>query len=372
MRKIIGVIARKHENITPFGNQTFFFEDMVRESQNLAVDIIFFSPQDWVEGSFEIDGFSFLNNEWTFSKYKIPRIIFDRFISDGEIQDHIKSFRNFLGENNFHVTNPLKLVQLLSNKLDFYKFALNSELPTIPTFLLRNISKEAIDHLINESKAIYLKPISGLKGNGISVLEKDSNNIYLLHLPSKQTIRILNTNLLEILNATFDPDCYIVQPKANSPNFNHSPFDIRVLVQNHGNKKYLITGMGVRVGEKRSWVANLSQGSKAISIYELEEFYQKHYGKDIKLEISRIENVCLNCCQKLHEQFGDFVEIGIDIMLTLDQGPLILEGNSKPGRWIFNQIADGYPENSENFGKYKTIRSNSVRIPIVFATNNRF
>lgn len=372
MQITIGILAKRHEVSPPFGAQTVFFEEMVRETQNLPVDILVFSPEGWRKDQFEINAFSFEESGWVCTKVDIPKIIYDRFISETHEEESIKLFRQFLKTNNFHLSTPLDLVKLLSNKLKFYEFLRDAELPTVNSVLLRDISEETIKHFLNDGKAVYLKPISGLKGNGIAVLEQKSSNLYILHFKSEEVIHATDINLIETLKNRFDPDSYIVQPKAKVADFNDSPFDVRVLVQNHGNKNYLVTGMGVRIGKINSWVTNLSSGSKAISIYELREFYQDRYERDVDSEVSNIESICLECCQKLHEKFGNFSEIGIDVLLTLDQGPVILEGNSKPGRWIFNQIANSYLSNSEDFVKYKAIRSASVKLPVRFILNNKF
>ena len=38
--------------------------------------------------------------------------------------------------------------------------------------------------------------------------------------------------------------------------------------------------------------------------------------------------------------YGSFIEIGYDILFTKNKGPVIIEGNAKPSRWIFNVISD--------------------------------
>lgn len=80
--------------------------------------------------------------------------------------------------------------------------------------------------------------------------------------------------------------------------------------------------------------------------------------------------MCLECSYKLHAKFGNFAEVGFDILLTLDRGPLVLEANSQPGRKIFKAIASLYEENSAEFLRYKELRRTSVRLPLIFALNN--
>lgn len=370
----VGIVAREYDNATlPFGAQTIFFEDMIKESQDLPVEIVVFSPNGWQEGEFEVNGFSFRDGIWLRTRVAVPKIIYDRFISESnDDEEHIRPFRSFLRKNKFHLTTPFELVSLFKNKIIFYDFLCKNNLPTLKSTLIRNISKEVIKSFLEYNNCIYIKPVSGLKGKGISIVKKHINGQAILHLTPDHCIQVASDNLLNVLKATFDQDTFLLQPKAKVIDFDYSLFDVRVMVQNQGNASYEVTGMGVRVGSRNAWVTNMSSDAKAMSIYELRNFYQTQYGKSIDLEVLNITEICLECCKKLHEQFGNFAEVGFDILLTLDKGPLILEGNSKPGRWIFNSIAHSYQENSENFILYKNIRRRSVRLPLVFALNNHY
>jgi hypothetical protein len=63
--------------------------------------------------------------------------------------------------------------------------------------------------------------------------------------------------------------------------------------------------------------------------------------------------------------------LGFDILLTEDRGPIILEANSKPARWIFNLLAARFPENSEEALYYRQLRAQSVAAPLHFLANCR-
>jgi len=74
----------------------------------------------------------------------------------------------------------------------------------------------------------------------------------------------------------------------------------------------------------------------------------------------------MDCTHKLHEAFGSFLELGFDTMLTREQGPVVLEANSKPGRIIFSKLADAYPAASEEYAKYKLVKREAARRPAMF------
>jgi hypothetical protein len=370
----VGIVAREYDDATlPFGVQTIFFEDMIKESQDISVEVVVFSPNGWHEGEFEVNGFIFRDKTWLSTRVSIPEIIYDRFISNSsEDKENIIALRSFLSKNNFRLTTPFELVNLFNNKIKFCNFLYKNNLPTLESILIKDASEDVIKKFIAYNNCIYIKPVSGLKGKDISIVKKHINGQAILHLTAEYCIQVPSNELLNLLKARFDQDTFLLQPKAKVIDFDYSLFDVRVIVQNQGNANYEVTGMGVRVGSRNAWVTNMNYDAKAMSIYELKNFYQAQYGKSIDLEVLNIKEICLECCKKLHEQFGNFAEVGFDILLTLDKGPVILEGNSKPGRWMFNSIAHSYQENSENFLLYKDIRRRSVRLPLVFALNNHY
>ncbi|WP_155752495.1 YheC/YheD family protein [Scytonema sp. UIC 10036] len=228
-----------------------------------------------------------------------------------------------------------------------------------------------VDSFLNYSNCIYIKPIRGHGGKNIAIVKQSQYNRESLYLITESCTPVKRKYLLETLKTEFKPSSYLLQPKAKVVEVNNSHFDVRAIVQNSGNANYQVTGMGVRIGSKNSWITNINGDGKAISIYELREFYQKNYGKSIDSEIVRITDICLKCSYKIHEKFGDFAEVGFDILLTLDKGPIVLEANSQPGRKIFKAIANSYEENSAEFLRYKELRRTSVRLPLIFALNHR-
>ncbi|KYC42681.1 hypothetical protein WA1_15170 [Scytonema hofmannii PCC 7110] len=372
MKKTIGVVAREYNgNTARFGAQTTFLEDMVRESQNLPIELVVFSPYTWQPGGFEINGYSFRDGDWIANRQTMPNLLYYRFISRTNEKRYIKDFQCFLRQNNFDLLSPFELVYLLQNKIRFYNFLIENHIPTIQSVLIKDASEEVVESFLTYSNCIYIKPIWGQRGKGIAIVKQRECNQDSLDLMTESCTKIPRKDLLETLKTKFNLNYFLLQPKAKVVELDSSHFDVRIIVQNSGNANYQVTGMGVRIGSKKSWITNISGDAKAVSIYELREFYQKNYGKSIDSEIVIITDICLECCHKLHAKFGNFAEIGFDILLTLDKGPVVLEANSQPGRKIFKAIASLYEENSAEFLRYKELRRTSIRLPLIFALNNR-
>lgn len=347
----------------PFGNQTFFFEDMMRFNPQYMRRVFIFSPYDIKVGN-KASGFTY-NGEWTETTQTIPHLIYDRFSSytPQDIQQ-VAIARKELAAHHF--LNPSALSDLLTDKFAFAELLEKSGITTIPTILLQKENLQTVIDVVNEHKCVYLKPTYGSRGRGIIVVEQVMQG-YAIHFDNKTTLIKDNAELQSALSLLIGDTSYIAQPKVNYHLYNGSPFDIRVLVQNRGKAQYLITGEAVRIGKQASWVSNLDAGGTAIPVDDLKDFYEARYADNFEETISNARSICLRSTYALHKQYGEFCEIAYDIILSSDKGPLILEANARPSRWSFNVIANNYKDNTGINQYYKDVRRNTVSMPLLYA-----
>ncbi|GAA6618329.1 hypothetical protein NUACC26_041400 [Scytonema sp. NUACC26] len=270
MKKTLGVVAREyHENTALFGAKTALLQEMANEAQNLAIELLVFSPLTWQPGEFEINGYSFCDGAWVANRHIMPNNLYYRFIARTHEKTLIRDFNCFLRQNNFNFLNPLELGSLVKNKMLFYNFLIENNIPTIESILIDNASEEMIESFLNYSNCIYIKPIKGHGGKGIAIVKQSQHDREAFYLMTKSCMVINRKELLETLKAKFNSSSYLLQPKAKVFELDNSHFDVRVLVQNSGNANYQVTGMGARIGSKHSWITNINGDGKALSIYEL-------------------------------------------------------------------------------------------------------
>ena len=365
----IGIMSVVHEGRKPFGMQTYFFEDMVKSVPELEKDLFFFSPMECEDGKVIIKGYRFINHKWTDSIGTIPNIIYDRAFSKNEYQKtHIDEVRQALKNANKIILNPFGLADLLNNKIEFHKFLSKHNISTLGTYPGDLIKDEYIFDKIGISK-IYLKPTFGSKGEGIFVIEKRKKDYLLFDNLGKKEAFIDYSILIETLLAEIDfLDNYFIQEEAKMHLFEGSPFDIRVLVQNFGNE-YRVTGEAARIGQKHSITSNLNSGGNALPIEELSDFLDKNYMYSVEELRLNIEKLCLECSEVLRKEIGEFCEIGFDILITRDRGPIIIEGNAKPSRWVFVKIADYLKGIGKDNSYYLDRRKETVSVPIIYAVH---
>jgi hypothetical protein len=84
--------------------------------------------------------------------------------------------------------------------------------------------------------------------------------------------------------------------------------------------------------------------------------------------LEQVKKISFDTCLTINQEFGEFAEIGLDFLLTTE-GPIVMEGNARPSRWVFNVLADRYEADPEKSLFYKSQRALSVKVPAVFAKN---
>lgn len=359
----LGILANRRLERFPFGNQTIFFEDMMRFNPQFMRKVFVFSPYDIKTGN-KARGFTY-NGEWTETTQTIPHLIYDRFSSyTPEDIQQVALARKELAQHHF--LNPSALSDLLTNKFAFAELLNKSGIATIPTVLMEKGDVQQALNLLKAHNFIYLKPTYGSRGRGIIVIE-NAATAYALHYDNTTTSISNDEQLQSVLTSLIANTSYIAQPRVNYHLYNGSPYDIRVLVQNRGNAQYIISGEAVRIGKQASWVSNLDAGGTAIPVDDLKEFYESTYGDNFEDTITKARSICLRSTYALHQQYGEFCEVAYDIILSSDKGPLILEANARPSRWSFNVIAASYKDNPTVFQQYRDVRKTTVSMPLLYA-----
>lgn len=364
----LGIIAVESEAYFPFGKQVFFFEDMLNAYPNRNFDIFFFSAFQWTPEKKLLQGYKYINKKWIAVEEEIPDMIYDRGFSRNTSQvEFNNTFRDFLKASGKQLLNPLALARLLIDKVKFHAFLEEKNIPTLKAYPIQSLESEDFFNSLRYPK-LYIKPTFGSQGKGIYVLEKVHDEFHLFdHIGQLEIYDTYNHAYQTILSRIEDSSRYFIQEAAQIKLYNNAPFDIRVFVQNYGDS-YKVSGHAVRIGAQESMTSNLNAGGSAIPLYELDTFFQEYYGKTaLEIEI-QLKNVCTQAAQELQKTYGHFIEIGFDVLCTLDKGPILIEANSKPSRWVFNVITDYLESQGKSSESYKTLRKETVKVPLLYTS----
>lgn len=365
MNKLLGIAALEQPEWPPYGKQRFYFEDMVNACKGMDIDFFFFSPFH-IDSEKPILGWMYKDGCWQKTMQPLPYLIYDRAFSGiAEEKTQLAAFRNLLKAGPFRVLNPVDMAFLLDDKTAFHRFLALENIPTLEASPFEWLLTGAD---FDKNPVYYIKPISGSGGLGIYVAEKKGGQFLLKnHLNSEQETFADLSSLYHALAKRIEAAKYFVQPKANIIDYEGSPYDLRVLIQNYGEADYRISGMALRIGQNGSNVSNLQAGGSALPLEDIDTYFQSNFNRSLQEEKEKIEALCLHCCKILHQQYGSFLEIGLDLLLTSDRGPVVMEGNARPSRWIFNVLADRFKQDANKSAYFRGLRIETVRVPGLYA-----
>lgn len=359
-------MAMESPEYYPFGKSKFFFEEMLNSFPDREFEVFFFSPMSWQNDKKSIRGNKFVNGKWIEVEEQIPDIIYDLANSKHiENKDTIIRCRAYLRSSGKRMLNPFGLSKLLRDKVAFHKFLLSHNIPTLDCFPIAEL-RQRMEQAVFKGKRFFLKPTYGENGKGIFVIEQQKNQFNLFdNLGQAQTFSSYGKLRAEISDLVENPAQYFIQEEADIIRYDGLTFDFRAFAQNDGHQ-FRLTGLGARTGRKQAMTANLKTGGKALPVAALNDFFVKEYGRSMQEEEAMIRQICIDACHAIKQELGDFLEIGFDILST-KKGPIIIEGNSKPNRWILTLISDYLADKDpEAMRYYESQRAVTVKMPMLY------
>ncbi len=347
----------------PFGKQTQYFEDMVRYYEAPRIKLIFFSPYAWKAESDELEGLVHINGRWEKEISSKPSLIYDRsFSRDTREKNWLATFRNSLKNQGVTMFNPVGIQELSTDKQACNRWQESQGFTILETASLA----EALSGKLSADGSWYLKPRSGSRGIGVMKLHHRQGQYRLSF--GQNSYREFGSieELRYYLDSSIDMAQYIAQEEARLYSFHETPYDLRLMVQ-YVRDEFKVTGEAVRLGKTDSIVSNLSSGGSAISIAEFQGEIESAVPAKISRAIDRARKDCVTFAKNLREEYGDFAELGFDVLLTQDKGPVILEVNAKPSRWVFVQVADHEERKGNDPTPFLDKRKQTVLNPLAFA-----
>ncbi len=253
--------------------------------------------------------------------------------------------------------NPRSLYNLVDDKVLTKKLAIQANITVPKMFGLISSVHDArrFKEIIGEQQDFVIKPAHGSGGNGILVILKRRNNLFVKHDGMAIDADSVRHHIANILGGMYSlggqPDQAIIEyrvrfdPVFNSLSYNGVP-DIRVLIY-RGVPAMAMLRLPTRESGGR---ANLHQGAVGVGIdinsglttlgvcndhriAEHPDFETELAGH----QIPGWDNLILLAARCF--ELAPLGYLGVDIVLDAELGPLVLELNARPGLAI--QIANG-------------------------------
>jgi hypothetical protein len=352
VKKRIGILTYRGEKgfIEPG-----FLRRLVQEGKAMGAEVFVFSPQDVDVASRRVKGFTPEAAGWKSDWYAWPDIVIDRY-RYYPIEKH-KSYLPFRKKNWFRYANSR-----FANKFRVHQVLLQEEelhrwLPE--TRLYR---RGELADMLKRHGVVYVKPTNGTGGRSILRVER-RGKVYLLRGRTKHqgrksavlpTLSALTREIERWTNREkYGEEQFFLQQGLDLALLPGRTVDARLLIQKDGSGEWRLTGVGMRIGPKRSSTSNLHGGGTAVPAGRFLAF---RFGvEEAERIIRECRELALKTVEKIEKHFGPMMEFGFDLGIDGNGRVWIIEINPKPGRDIFRKLGQ--------FDRYRQ----AVRRPLEYA-----
>jgi hypothetical protein len=217
---------------------------------------------------------------------------------------------------------------------------LNKEIrPYVPT--TQRMNKQSLRDMLNQYAMVYVKPEHGTMGLGVIRVEKfisHGRNVYRFQSGFRAYTFQSYDAMYHILDKIKLKRTYLVQKGIRLLKYQKRPFDIRVMVQQSPAGQWETTGIIGRLAQPRKIVTNYHSGGTPLPIETLLTPYMPQPKKaGYNRMLGGLGHKIATHFNRTHPGFKEFgIDIGIDPTLK----PWIIEINSRPDPYIFNQLKD--------------------------------
>lgn len=260
----------------------------------------------------------------------LPTVIYDRCFG-GYGRNHGIEFRKRLGAG-FHVINSMpklakwETICALSKNLNL----INS----IPKTIIYKSYKD-IEYSLKTSSSVYLKPDALYKGKGIYRVSRESNGMYKLEHRSEKHNEVTSLPTLYSIEDIISHYAvlgggYLIQEEIKKASYKGYPFDFRLLFQKDWQGMWQPSGIAVRMGAPGSIITSPRSGGAVATFASVlkEVFHEEVTAKHGLYE--NVINIGREVANTIEHQFGDCVELGLDMTIDTNKKIWIIEVNGKP------------------------------------------
>lgn len=309
--------------------------DSVYDQISLAINKLrgiccFFSPGDIDWEKRLVKGFIRDGSRWVAHILPLPTVIYDRCFGNYG-RNHGIEFRKMLG-TECHVINSIPKLAKWETICALRKNP--NLLDLIPKTIVYNSYKD-IEYALLTTNSVYLKPDALYKGKGVYRVSKELNGSFKIEnrTESKNEVSFLPSldDIDEIINhyAVLGGG-YLIQEEIKKAYYKGYPFDFRLLYQKDWQGTWQPMGIAVRIGAPGSIITSPRSGG---AVVEFSKVLKYTFQEEPTTKNGLYENVIAvgrGVVTTIEQEFGDCVELGLDMTIDINRKIWIIEVNGKP------------------------------------------
>jgi len=285
-----------------------------------GIDLIYIRPKDVNMKNNMVKGKIFINNKWKSVETELPPFI---DISAYCFKRRNREIMQYLRNNtllSYDKVNSLSKERLQEELLKDKEFAYL----VIPTKRVKQFSD--VEGFLNKYSTIVLKPVSGQRGNGVYILNKEKDEFILGYRKNEK--KLSHQELKLFFEESIQGRRYISQKYISSRTIQGDPFDCRVHVQKNREGKWEVARNFIRIGIGQKVISNVNQGG---GISDPEPFLKANFGEKWEEVIDKINHLAATLPYKIEEIRGlELISLGFDVAIDKDGELYLFESNGAP------------------------------------------
>lgn len=199
-------------------------------------------------------------------------------------------------------------------------------------------SSNTLLEMLNKHQVVYVKPSKGTSGNGVIKVVKHNNSKFTYHAGTAPRSFSTYKEMFTSLEQTKYSGEHIVQKGIDLLKYKGLIFDLRVMVQKNEKKQWEVTAYIGRLAHPKKAVTNFHNGGTPMP---LEALLRPFLSDDKNTKyIQSLKDLGYRIATEFHKSFPKFTEVGIDFGLDSSMKPWIIEVNTRPDAYIFDQLKD--------------------------------
>lgn len=312
---------------------------LAEEAHKLGMMTTLVHPADFALKSGKVTGWVGKNlgigqENWTRTTVPIPDVVYERVSVKLAVQGIAKQVRQKCMAHGIPAFNPGLPLKDAAAQLMQRNHTINQFVPeTKPAK-----QPDDVFEMLGRHAAVYLKPISGFGGTGVTRIRSSGDGLFLVEadrlgeLPRRMSRKMTQHQLKAWIQRKIKGR-HIVQQGLNLIHINGGQADFRVMLQRDESGEWQLIGITPKVAAKAGVVTNPAAGGSKRTVDWLLNIAAKQ-GQSVPLD--KLQSAALQIASFWSTQLRTLGILGLDMGIDQHGNIWLIEANARPARSLLS------------------------------------